>query len=133
MPRRNLLSLFDALSRFQGETAVVERRGYRREVLTYGGLRSLALGWSDTIATHGIGPGDRVLLWGSNSASWVACFWAILLRGAVAVPMDAAASPDFVGRVVAEAQVKLILQDAALPALSHGPAALRFTELAVAA
>jgi len=32
-------------------------------------------------------PGDHVFLGAANSAEWVACFWGILLRGAVVVPM----------------------------------------------
>jgi len=35
----------------------------------------------------------------------------ILLRGAVVVPMDSAASPDFVQRAIKDAGVKLILRD----------------------
>src|SRR5207245_4303972 len=67
--------------------------------------------WSRALAGRGVLPGDRVLLWGRNSAEWVACFWGILLRGAVVVPMDSAAAPDFVQRAIKDAGVKLILRD----------------------
>jgi long-chain acyl-CoA synthetase len=111
MPRNNLLSLFAEFARFAGDVAVVQRRGYRREKLTYTELHAYALFWSHALAGRGIGPGDRVLLWGPNSAEWVACFWGILLRGAIVVPMDSAASPDFVQRAIQDAVVKLILRD----------------------
>ena len=111
MSRKNLLSLFEDFARFGGDVAVVERRGYRREKLTYAALQSRARLWSSALAGRGIEPGDRVLLWGPNSAEWVACFWGILLRGAVVVPMDSAASPDFVQRAIEDAGVKLILRD----------------------
>src|SRR5467141_2922850 len=111
MPRKNLLSLFAEFARFGGEVAVVQRHGYRREKLTYGELYARVLSWSYALAEHGVAPGDRVLLWGPNSAEWVACYWGILLRGAVVVPMDAAASPDFVQRAIKDAGVKLILRD----------------------
>src|SRR5229473_834750 len=111
MPRKNLLSLFADFARFGGDVAVVQRRGYRREKLTYTELYAHALFWSYALGGRGVGPGDRVLLWGPNSAEWVACFWGILLRGAVVVPMDAAASPDFVQRAVRDAGVKLTLRD----------------------
>jgi long-chain acyl-CoA synthetase len=111
MPRKNLLSLFAEFLRFGGDVAVVQRRGYRREKLTYGELYAKVLFWSSALAGHGVVPGDRVLLWGPNSAEWVACFWGILLRGAVVVPMDAAAAPDFVQRAIKDAGVKLILRD----------------------
>ncbi len=124
MPRRNLLTLFDDFARFAGDVAVVQTRGYRREKLTYAGLSARALFWSYALAGRGIEPGDRVLLWGPNSAEWVACFWGILLRGAVVVPMDAMASPDFVERAIKDAGVKLILRDRQLTALPGGPPSL---------
>src|SRR5882757_6495840 len=111
MPRRNLLSLFPEFARFGGDVAVVQRRGYRREKLTYTELYANALFWNSALAGRGVAPGDRVLLWGPNSAEWVGLYWGILLRGAVVVPMDAAASPDFVERAVKDAGVKLILRD----------------------
>src|SRR5256886_12188156 len=110
MPRKNLLSVFADFARFAGDTAVVQRRGYRREKVTYTELYTNALLWSRALAGRGVLPGDRVLLWGPNSAEWVACFWGILLRGGVVVPMDAAAAPDFVQRAIEDAGVKLILR-----------------------
>ena len=86
MPRKNLLSLFDDFRRFAGDVAIVQKRGYRREKLTYAELYTHALFWSHVLSGRGIGPGDRVLLWGPNSAECVACFWGILLRGAAVVP-----------------------------------------------
>jgi long-chain acyl-CoA synthetase len=111
MPRKNLLSLFAEFNRFGGDVAVVQRRGYRREKLTYRELYANVLLWSRALAGRGVAPGDRVLLWGPNSAEWVACFWGILLRGGVVVPMDAAAARDFVQRAIKDSGVKLILRD----------------------
>src|SRR5438477_1031711 len=111
MPRKNLLSLFSDLARFGGDVAVIQRRGYRQEKLTYRELYALALFWSHALAGRSVVPGDRVLLWGPNSAEWVACFWGVLLRGAVVVPMDSRASSDFVQRAIKDAGVKLILRD----------------------
>src|SRR5260221_10512016 len=111
MPRKNLLSLFAEFARFGGDVAVVQKRGYRREKLTYAELYARVLFWSYALAGRGVGPSDRVLLWGPNSAEWVAAYWGILLRGAVVVPMDAAAAPDFIQRAIKDAGVKLILRD----------------------
>src|SRR5216684_1170420 len=129
MPRKNLLSLFTDFVRFRGEAAVVQRRGYRREKLTYAELYARALFWSHALAGRGIVPGDRVLLWGPNSAEWVACFWGILLRGAVVVPMDGAASPDFVQRVIKDAGVKLILRDRQQTELPGAPPSMIISDL----
>src|SRR5467141_5227483 len=111
MPRKNLLSLFADFARFGDDVAVIEKRGYRRQKLTYMELYASALFWSSVLGGRSVVPGDRVLLWGANSAEWVACFWGILSRGAVVVPMDSAASPDFVKRAIKDAGVKLILRD----------------------
>jgi long-chain acyl-CoA synthetase len=129
MPRKNLLSLFADFLRFSGDVAVVQRRGYRREKLTYVGLYSYVLFWSHALAGRGIFPGDRVLLWGPNSAEWVACFWGILLRGAIVVPMDSAASPDFVQRTIKDAGVKLILRDRQQPELPGAPPSMVINDL----
>src|SRR5260370_2072180 len=111
MPRKNLLSLFADFARFGGDVAVIQRRGYRREKLTYKELYASARCWRHALAAQGVVPGDRVLLRGPNAAEWVACFWGILLRGAVVGPMDPGASPDFVQRAIKDAGVKLILRD----------------------
>src|SRR5882762_10066498 len=136
MPRKNLLSLFADFASFAGDVAVVEKRGYRREKLTYAELHSRALFWSHYLAGRKISPGDRVLLWGPNSGGWMACFWGILLRGAIVVPMDSAASPDFVQRVIGDAGVKLVLRDRRQAELPGAPPSMVINdprELAAAA
>ena len=117
MPRRSLLTLLEDFARFAGDVAVVQTRGYRREKLTYGELSVNAWIWNLLLVQRGIVAGDRVLLWGHNSAEWVACFWGILLSRAIVVPMDAGASTGFVQRVIQDAGVKLILREASLPEL----------------
>src|SRR5260370_12709995 len=81
MPRKNLLSFFADFARFAGDVAVVQRRGYRREKLTYRELHAHAHFWSRALAGRGVLPGDRVLLLGPHSAEWVACLWVVLLPG----------------------------------------------------
>jgi long-chain acyl-CoA synthetase len=118
MARQNLLSLFDGFLQAGKDIAVVERRGYRRHANTYAEIAASASFRCHGLAAHGIVPGDRVMLWGPNSADWIACFWAILLRGAVVVPMDAAASLDFVRRTIQEAGVKLLMCDPQMPEIA---------------
>jgi long-chain acyl-CoA synthetase len=129
MPRKNLLSLFAEFARFGGDVAVVQRRGYRREKLTYTELYARVLFWSYALAGRGIVPRDRVLLWGPNSSEWVAAYWGILLRGAVVVPMDAAAAPDFVQRAIQDAGVKLILRDRQQMELPGAPPSMIINDL----
>jgi long-chain acyl-CoA synthetase len=108
MSRDNLLSLFREFERYGNDIAFVQRRGYRREAWTYRKLARAAVTCALGLKERGIRTGDRVLLWGPNSAEWAAAFWSCLLLGAVAVPMDDGATLDFAGRVARDAGVKLI-------------------------
>ncbi len=129
MPRKNLLSLFAEFARFAGDAAVIQKRGYRREKLTYAELYAHALHWSHALAGRGVVSGDRVLLWGPNSADWVAAYWGVLLRGGVVVPMDTAAAPDFVQRAIKDAGVKLILRDRQQMELLGSPPSMIINDL----
>lgn len=91
------------------ECAYVQRRGYRMERITYGEVLEYACGISQVLDRRAIAKGERIMLWGENSAEWAAVFFGCALRGVVAVPMDEGASPDFVRRVCAQAGAKLIV------------------------
>ncbi len=130
MSRPNLLSLFDEFSRYGGDVAAVQRRGYRRESWTYGKLVTIAFGFAHYLKQRGIRTGDRVLLWGSNSAEWMAAFWGCLLRGAVVVPIDDGATLDFAGRVARGTSAKLVIASAGKPTLHTAIATLNLEDLA---
>src|SRR5215510_16400689 len=106
MQRTNLNSLLGSCRKFGRDPAVVETRGYRRLSRTYGELSLAAERFCALFAGQGIAAGDRVVLWGGNSAEWVAAFWGVMLRGAVAVPMDPGATRDFVERTIRESSAK---------------------------
>jgi long-chain acyl-CoA synthetase len=118
MPRVNLLSLFDDFLRFSRDTAFVQHRGYRRETWSYQKLAAWACHRAVQLEQCGVKTNDRVLLWGPNSAEWVAAFWGCLLRGAVVVPLDDSSSPEFVSRVIADAGIKFAIASNSKPALS---------------
>src|SRR5277367_721315 len=88
MPRQNLQSLFTEFAKYASDIAITQTHGYRHESWTYGKLHRQSINFAITLKQRQISTGDRVLLWAPNSAEWLAAFWAILLRGAVAVPMD---------------------------------------------
>ena len=117
MPRPNLIALFDGFLEFAGAPAVVGTAGYRRRSATYLELHTAALAWSRALGARGILPGDRVLVWGPNSAEWVAAFWGVLLSGAVAVPVDSDARVEFVERTIEQSGSKLVLGDRERPEL----------------
>jgi len=124
MPRENLLTLLSGFARHANDVAIVQPQGYRRLSFTYGKILEKSVDFALRLKSRNVGAGNRVLLWAPNSAEWLIAFWGILLRGAVAVPMDDLATPDFAARVARQAAVKLIIKseshaplDAAIPAI----------------
>jgi long-chain acyl-CoA synthetase len=117
MPRENLLSLFVDFAKYSSDIAVVQRRGYRRESWTYADLMRGSILCAQALQRRGVRSGDRVMLWAPNSAQWMAAFWGCLLRGAVAVPLDEGAMPQFAARVAKDAGVALLLAGRAKPQL----------------
>jgi long-chain acyl-CoA synthetase len=117
MARPSLISLFANFNRFQSDRAIIYSHGYRHTAWTYGQLSTTATLFANALKSRGIRTNDRVLLWAPNSAEWVAAFWACLLCGAVAVPMDDSASPDFACRVARDSEVKLIVASRNKPQL----------------
>lgn len=93
----------------QGDVAYRQRRGYRTESFTYGQVLTMALSFAAELSGRGIVKGDRVMLWGENSAIWVAAFFGCVLSGVIVVPMDDAASPDFALRVFRQVQAMLLV------------------------
>src|SRR5215467_11126810 len=98
------------------EIACVSRRGFRTLRWSYAQLAGLEFRVARELESRHIGKGERVMLWGDNCGEWVAAFFGIMLRGAVAVPMDKIASPDFAQRVAADVDAKLIICSSALAA-----------------
>jgi long-chain acyl-CoA synthetase len=129
-PRKNLIFLFADFARCARDVAVIHRRGYRRESWTYEKLARVAFGFASDLKNRGIRTGERILIWGPNSAEWMAAFWGCLLRGAVAVPMDNGATPEFAARVASETAVRLILASRDKPVLDPAIPTLKLEDLA---
>ncbi|QEE28952.1 AMP-binding protein [Terriglobus albidus] len=109
--RFHLASLVEEFRQHAAETAVVAYRGNRRYPTTYGELADLAGRSAAELDRRGIAPGERIVLWGENSAEWLGVFFGCLLRGVIAVPLDAAGSTEFANRVVEDVSPKLIVGD----------------------
>lgn len=112
--RTHLASIVQNFRAHAAETAVVSHHGVRRYVTSYGNLAQLAGRFAAELERRGIRPGERVVLWGENSAEWIGAFFGCLLRGVLAVPLDAAGSTEFAHRVLNEVTPRLILGDATL-------------------
>jgi long-chain acyl-CoA synthetase len=109
--RPHLASLIEDFRRHGSQIAVVAHRGNRRFPTSWEVLAELSARFASELERRGIGSGDRVLIWGANSAEWVAAFFGCILRGVIAVPLDAAGSVDFARRVAAEVQPMLMVGD----------------------
>ena len=109
MERRSLVEYLDNFLQRGRECAYIQRRGYRSLHWTCQQVAETAFQFARELGKRGIGNGDRVLIWGPNSAEWVAAFFGCALRGTILVPMDDAAAPDFALRVHQQVSAKLLV------------------------
>ncbi len=98
---RSLAGYLEGFLQKGSERAYTQPVGYRTIHWTYKQVGETAFQFARELGARGIGKGERVLLWGPNSAEWVAAFFGCVLQGVVVVPMDDAAAADFAQRVAA--------------------------------
>ncbi len=91
------------------DCAYIQRRGYRTVKWSYLQVAQTAFRFARELEVRGVVKGDRVLLWGPNSAEWVAAFLGCAIAGVAAVPMDNVSAPDFVQRVFEQVSGKLLI------------------------
>ena len=109
--RTHLASIVEDFRAHATGIAVVEHRGVRSYRTSYDELATLAGRFAAELVRRGIEPGDRVLLWGDNSAAWMAVFFGCLLRGVLVVPLDVTGSLAFARRVLADTAPRLVVAD----------------------
>ncbi len=112
--RPHLATLVDDFYRHGKSTAIVTYRGNRRTASTYRELAELAERFAAELMRREIGIGERVVLWGQNGIEWVGAFFGCVMRGVIAVPLDAAGGLDFATRVIADTSPRLVVGDAQL-------------------
>ncbi len=115
MKKRTLSHIIEDYSRHGRDTAFVQRRGYRIQRWTYRQVVEASRQFARELEARGIQPGNRVFLWGENCAEWVVAFFGSVLRGAVVVPMDWAASPEFSGKVCRQVDARICVCSQDLP------------------
>ncbi len=79
----------------------IEQRSYR---LTAQAARGLAL----RLREAGVRKGDKIVIWSENRPEWIAAFWACLLVGAIAVPVDYRASFEFLLRIRNKVEARIV-------------------------
>jgi long-chain acyl-CoA synthetase len=119
MERRSVVDYLDDFLRRGRECAYIQRRGYRIERWSYRQVAETAFRFARELEQRGIGKGERALLWGPNSAEWVAVFFGCGLRGVIVVPLDDAGATDFTQRVYRRVDGRLLVcsREHVLPSL----------------
>jgi long-chain acyl-CoA synthetase len=115
MPRHTLVDVFTDLAVTRGEFLVYDD-GFRPVSRTYEDVGRAARTLAARLAAVGAGRGDRIIIWGENRPEWVAALWAAIISGIVVVPIDYRSSLDFVRRIRAIVDAKVILAGDDLPA-----------------
>ncbi len=109
MERRSVAGYLETFLRHGREIAYVQQLGYRTVRWSYRQTAETAFRFARELEARGVAKADRILLWGPNSAEWVAVFLGCALRGVVVVPMDDVATPDFALRVYQQTRARLLV------------------------
>jgi long-chain acyl-CoA synthetase len=106
--RNTLIDFFRDLAGIRGEFLVYDD-GYRRRGHSYEDVGRAARAFASRLAAAGFVKGDKVVFWGENRPEWVVCYWGCLLAGVIAVPIDYRSSAEFVLKVRALVESRLLL------------------------
>src|SRR5262245_7555671 len=106
---RTLVDLLPEIERLGSREAVRSFNGFRTWIATYADVYGKIGAVVRYFDEHEISKGDRVLLCGQNRMEWIAVFWACIVRGVEAVPVDVRFSPDLVQRIRSETKPKAVV------------------------
>ena len=109
MERRSVVEYLNSFLQRGRECAYVQHHGYRTVRWSYQQVAEAAFRFARELEKRGIGKGERVLLWGPNSAEWVTAFFGCALRGVIVVPIDEAGAADFTQRVYQQVDGRLLV------------------------
>jgi long-chain acyl-CoA synthetase len=107
--RTSVADFLPQFERLGNEIAYAEQAGYRVSRWNYRDVAKMAYRFARELNARGVRKGDRIVLWGANSAAWVGAFLGCASRGVIVVPLDDSASPDFAERIIQQVDAKLVL------------------------
>lgn len=104
-------ALFAAdVERFGNRPALVEPvEGAEMSVLTYRTLQERARGFAGYLQQQGIAQGERIIIWSVSRSDWMIAYLGALLLGIVVVPLDVNTKEDFLARIAAVTNAKLLI------------------------
>ncbi len=109
MGRNSIGAYLENFLALENQLAYVQKRGYRTVRWRYREVANTAFQFARELDARGISKGDSILIWGPNSAEWVAAFYGCALTGVVAVPIDDISTPDFAATVFRSVSAKLLM------------------------
>jgi long-chain acyl-CoA synthetase len=118
MARRTLIDFFADLENVDGEFLTYDD-GYRTWSYSYRETTARARAFAAALDAAGIAKGQHVVIWSENRPEWIMALWGCLLRGVVLVPIDYRASAEFLWKVAAIVQARVILIGDSVADLSH--------------
>lgn len=123
MRRDTLVDFFRDLEARHGDFLVYDD-GYRVRRHGYPDVTRAARRFAARLANAGIVQGDKVVIWGENRPEWIVAYWGSVISGVVIVPIDYRASIDFLHRVAAivDARIVLIGDEVSWPIGKSAPA-----------
>jgi long-chain acyl-CoA synthetase len=104
-----------AAGRFEHRPAMSLRCGLRDQVWTHAQLWQAVQTVAHRLRECGIDRNDRVLMCAPNSPHYVAGLLGIMLRGAIAVPLDLGSTPEFVAQVAEDTDAVALIGDPSGP------------------
>jgi long-chain acyl-CoA synthetase len=108
VPRETLIDFFRDLVAIPGEFLVYDD-GYRRRAHRYDEVGRAARAFAARLTAAGVRKGEHVVFWGENRPEWIAAYWGCLLNGIVVVPIDYRSPAEFVDKVSALVDAKVML------------------------
>jgi long-chain acyl-CoA synthetase len=105
-------SLVERLPTYRSRPAVGMRGTFGAWWWSYRELYAHTHRFASQLASWGVGPGERVVIWAANGPEWVAAALGTMIAGAVVVPVDDAASPELLRRLLDEVEPAVVVHDA---------------------
>ena len=104
---------------YNNKPALKFRPRFRTLTWTYDDILLHSLQIAKELEKRNIQHGDKVLIWSYNSPYWIAAFFGIQLKGAVAVPINLQNKPDFIEKVAKQTDAKLLIKSERLPKIKN--------------
>jgi len=113
-------SFLKVSEKFADRIALRYQRRDRWFEMSFGELRSKVDGVFAWLSRAGIGKADPVIIIADNSPEWVAVFFAVLMRGAVAVPLSVKITEKELEYILKDSMSMLAFVDGSTPLASSG-------------